>query len=150
MNCVSAMCHAASCARKSLISSTSSVGAHDLWLVAGKYRLAPGELTRVFINSGDQFPESLSLIAELRLETVALHGPLETRRISAFRVDGKSLSFDLRATASGSHVVALATRPRRVRLKAEDFQDYLEENSLERILALREELGNPDNAGGNS
>ena len=128
---------------------TSSAGAHDLWLVAGKYRLAPGERTRVFINSGDQFPESLSVISELRLAGVAIHGPLEghlakradARRISAFRVDGKSLSFDLQATAIGSHVLALETRPRRVRLKAEDFQDYLEENGLERILALRAELG---------
>ncbi len=120
---------------------TSSAGAHDLWLVAGKYRLAPGELTRVFINSGDQFPESLSLVGELRLATVAVHGPLEVRRISAFRVDGKSLSFDLQATAVGSHVLALGTRPRRVRLKADDFHDYIEENGLERILALRDELG---------
>ncbi|TDI34978.1 MAG: DUF4198 domain-containing protein [Acidobacteria bacterium] len=125
---------------------TSSAGAHELWLMAGKYRLAPGELTRVFINSGDQFPESLSLVSELRLETVALHGPLETRPIHTFRVDGKSLSFDLQATAIGSHVVALGTRPRRVRLKAKDFQDYLEENGLERILALRDELGENEDA----
>ena len=120
---------------------TSSASAHDLWLVVGKYRLAPGEITRVFVNSGDQYPESLSLLGELRLTTVALHGPLEARRISAFRVDGKSLSFDLQGTAIGSHVIALGTRPRRVRLKAEDFEDYLEENGLERILALRDELG---------
>ncbi len=126
--------------------STSPVGAHDLWLVAGKYRLAPGELTRVFINSGDQFPESLSLVGEIRLVTVALHGPLETRRISAFRVDGESLSFDLEGTAIGSHVLALGTRPRRVRLKPEDFHDYLEENGLEHILALRDELGENEDA----
>ena len=37
-------------------------------------------------------------------------------------------------------MVALSTRPRRVRLKAKEFNDYLDDSGLESILAKREEL----------
>jgi hypothetical protein len=44
--------------------------AHDLWILPGKYRLGVGELTRVFVNNGDVFPESLTLLGEQRLSEV--------------------------------------------------------------------------------
>ena len=125
-----------------LVPASSSSGAgHDLWVLAGQYRLEPFETTRVFINNGDLFPESLSLLGQHRVTELALHGPTETRPISEFRVEGKSLSFEISPTNTGSHIVALSTRPRRVRLKAKDFNDYLDAAGLESILAMREELG---------
>jgi len=109
--------------------------------MAGQYRLDPYETTRVFINNGDNFPESLSLLGQQRVTALVLHGPAEPQTISEFRVEGKSLSFEITPTTAGSHVVALSTRSRRVRLKAEEFNDYLDENGLGSVLATREELG---------
>jgi len=119
---------------------------HDLWMVAGKYRLKPRETTRVFITSGDHFPESLSLLGEQRVSSLVLYGPSGKETLSTFRVDGKALSFDLRPKEAGSHILALATRSRRVRLKAEDFEDYLSENGLSTIETVREQLGESDKA----
>jgi uncharacterized GH25 family protein len=122
----------------------SSAITHDLWLLAGQYRLQPSETTRVFINSGDRFPESLSLLGEHRVTALALHTPGEPGEkvpITEFRVEGKSLTFEITPAVAGSHVVALSTRARRVRLKAEDFRTYLEANALDAISKSLSELG---------
>lgn len=123
-----------------LLAPVSATG-HDLWVLAGQYHLEPFETTRVFINNGDIFPESLSLLGQHRVTALALHGPRDIRPISEFRVEGKSLSFEISPTKAGSHVIALSTRARRVRLKAKEFNDYLEDTGLESILRMREELG---------
>lgn len=123
------------------VSIPASVAAHDLWVLAGQYRLEPFETTRVFINSGDDFPESLSLLGEHRVTGLALHTPGEKLLISEFRVEGKSLSFEITPTIPGSHVVALSTRTRRVRLKASDFAEYLDVNGLDAIAEMLDELG---------
>jgi len=118
--------------------------AHDLWIVSGRYWLEPFETTRVFVNSGDVYPESLTLVSERRVGAVAVHGPEGVRSLSDFRIDGKSLSFELTARSPGSRVLALSTAPRRVRLRPAEFGVYLEENGLDSIRELREELEEAD------
>ena len=130
----------------SLLAASGMASGHDLWLVSGDYRLRPGESTRVFINNGDAFPESLTLLTEPRVLELRRRGPDGESRVSEFRVDGKSLTFDFLSSASGTHLLALATRPRRVRLKGEDFEDYLAEEGLSELRELREERGASDTA----
>ena len=114
---------------------------HDLWILPGKYRLRAGEVTRVFVNNGDVFPESLTLLGENRLSEVLSVSSAGELSIAEFRVDGKSLTFDFQSAAPGSHVIALGTRPRTVRMRGEDFEDYLAEEGLTGIAAMRKELG---------
>ena len=115
--------------------------AHDLWMIPGKFRLAMGESTRIFINNGDVFPEALSLLAEQRVAGLWLHGRGEPTPVTRRRVDGRSLTFDFEGMNPGVHAVALSTLPRRVRLKAADFNDYLENEGLPLAFELRKELG---------
>jgi hypothetical protein len=114
---------------------------HDLWIVPGKYRLRLSEATRVFINNGDVFPESLTLLGEHRVSEVRSVSSAGELPVSAFRVDGKSLTFDFQSAAPGTHVIVLATRSRTVRMKGEDFEDYLAEEGLTAISDSRKELG---------
>jgi hypothetical protein len=114
---------------------------HDLWVVPGKYRLAVGEPTRVFINNGDAFPESLTLVGEHRLTDVKLRGASSEMAVSGFRVDGQSLTFEVQAAETGSYVIAVGTRPRTVRLKGEDFESFLDEEHLETVSREREAQG---------
>jgi Domain of unknown function (DUF4198) len=129
-----------------LLLSPAEAVPHDLWVVAGKYRLGDGEVTRVFINNGDVFPESLTLLGEHRVSELILQGPEGRQSLSDFRVDGASLTFEFPPSPAGVYVVALGTRPRRVRLQAEDFEDYLDEEGLSEISTLREERGEGDAA----
>lgn len=115
--------------------------AHDLWIVPGKYRLRAEEVTRVFVNNGDVFPESLTLLGEHRLSAVHSVSSAGELPVSDFRVDGKSLTFDFQSAAPGAHVIVLGTRPRTVRMKAEDFEDYLAKEGLAAIAETRKELG---------
>jgi len=115
--------------------------AHDLWILPGKYRLRSDEVTRVFVNNGDVFPESLTLLGEHRLSEVLSISSAGELAISEFRVDGKSLTFDFQSAAPGSHVIALGTRPRTVRMKGGDFEHFLAEEGLTAIAAIRKELG---------
>ncbi len=119
----------------------SSGLAHDLWILPGKYRLDVGEITRVFVNNGDVFPESLTLLGEHRVSGVFSKGPAGEVPIAEFRVDGKSLTFDFQSETPGSHVIALGTKPRTVRMKGEDFESYLTEEGLTAIAETRKELG---------
>ncbi|HLE68416.1 MAG TPA: DUF4198 domain-containing protein [Vicinamibacteria bacterium] len=115
--------------------------AHDLWILPGKYRLRADEVTRVFVNNGDVFPESLTLLGKERLSEVLSVSSAGELPISEFRVDGKSLTFDFQSAAPGSHVIVLGTRPRTVRMKGEVFEDYLAVEGLTAIAAIRKELG---------
>jgi uncharacterized GH25 family protein len=120
---------------------SSPAFAHDLWILPGKYRLRADEVTRVFVNNGDVFPESLTLLGEARLSEVLSVSSAGVLPFSEFRVDDKSLTFDFQSAAQGSHVIVLGTRPRTVRMKGEDFEDYLAEEGLTAIAAIRKELG---------
>jgi uncharacterized GH25 family protein len=124
-----------------LLFLSSSGLAYDLWILPGKFRLQADELTRVFVNNGEVFPESLTLLGEHRLREVSSTSPSGELPISGFRVDGKSLTFDFRSAASGSHVITLETKPRTVRMKGEDFESYLAEEGLIAMAGMRKELG---------
>jgi hypothetical protein len=108
-------------------------------LVPGKFVLRPGEKTRVFLNSGDEFPESESLVGEFRIRSFSLTSATETQHLTKFLTDGKSLTAEITAPEEGSAVLAVAVKPRLVRLKADEFNEYLEEDGLARILEERRE-----------
>ena len=116
----------------------SSVRAHDLWVVPGKFVLSAGEKCRVFLNSGDEFPISESLLGEHRVQFFRMLTAAGANEISSFVVDGRSLTLELPETEEGTAVLALGTKPRLVRLKAKEFNEYLKEDGLPQILALRE------------
>jgi uncharacterized GH25 family protein len=124
-----------------LLVFSSSALAHDLWVVPGKYRLGVDEVTRVFVNNGDVFPESLTLFGQHRLSGVRSVSSAGEVPVSEFRVDGKSLTFDFRSAAPGSHLILLATRARMVRMKGEDFENYLADEGLTAPAEMRKEKG---------
>lgn len=126
--------------------SAVRVAALDLWVVPGKFLLRPGEKVRVFLNSGDEYPGSVSLLGEYRVQRFELISASGRRPMRGFVADGKSLTAEMTAPEEGTAILALAIKPRLVRLKADEFNDYLEEDGLPQILALREkrgELGEP-------
>jgi hypothetical protein len=128
------------------LGASSLCSAHDLWVIPGAYRVGSGESTRIFINNGDVFPESLTLLTEPRVVELRRRGPDGESTVKELRVDGKSLTFDFQSNASGTHALALTTRARRVRLKGEDFEDYLAEEGLSEVRELRAARGETDGA----
>jgi hypothetical protein len=120
------------------------VAAHDLWVVPGKFQLSPGERFRVFLNSSDEFPTSASLLGEYRIASFELISREGRNPLRGYVADGKSLTVEVTAPDEGTTILALAIKPRLVRLKADEFNEYLEEDGLPQILALREERAELD------
>jgi hypothetical protein len=107
-------------------------------VVPGKFVLSPGEKVRVFLNSGDDFPESASLVGEFRIRSFNLTSATETTPLTNYLADGKSLTTEITAPEAGTAVLAVAIKPRLVRLKADEFNEYLEEDGLNRALEDRQ------------
>jgi uncharacterized GH25 family protein len=124
----------------------SHLHAHDLWVVPGKFQLRSGEKIRIFLNSGDDFPKSDSLLGEFRISSFTLFSTSEQIPLSRFVADGKSLTTEMKAPLRGTVVLALETKPRLVRLKADEFNEYVKEEGLLRIFGEREEHGELDDA----
>lgn len=122
-----------------LVSVSVRAGAHDLWIVPGDFFPRAGAAVRVYVNNGDAFPRSDTLLGPHRVERVVFRTQEGTELLDDFQVDGKSLSLDVRAPRAGSAIVALSTLPRRVRLKADEFNTYLEERGLRKALEERRE-----------
>jgi uncharacterized GH25 family protein len=122
------------------------VSAHDFWVVPGKFVLSPGEKIRVFLNSGDEFPESESLVGEFRIRSFSLTSVTGAKHLTRFLTDGKSLTAEITAPEKGTAVLAAAVKPRLVRLKADEFNEYLEEDGLTRVLEERREMQEIDDA----
>jgi len=124
-----------------LLAGASQLRAHDLWIVPGRFHLKPGESLRIFLNSGDEFPKSDSLLGEFRIASFNQYSATEQIPLTGFVVDGKSLTVEMKAPPRGMVVLGLATKPRLVRLKADEFNDYLKEEGLLRVLEQREQRG---------
>jgi hypothetical protein len=119
---------------------------HDLWVVPGRFVLEPGEKVRVFLSSGDDFPQSMALLGRGRIESFFLHTASGERPVGGFATDGKSLTVQIAAPDAGTVILALAVKPRLIRLRSDEFSEYLREDGLPQILELREKLGESDQA----
>lgn len=129
-----------------LLLAGAETTAHDLWVLPGKFRLAAGERTTVFINSGDVFPESAALVEARRVESVLVHTTGGAEPPPALRVDRSSLVAELSVAGAGTAIVSVALKPNQIRLSADDFNDYLAQDGLPQILRLRaerDETGQP-------
>ncbi len=115
---------------------------HDLWIVPGKFVIQPGEKVRVFINSGDGFPVSDALVNVARIESLTFHSTSSGKnRIAGFVAAGKSLTAEITASEPGAAGLALALEPHLIRLKPEEFNQYLVDEGLPQLVKLREALG---------
>ena len=117
------------------------VCAHDLWLIPGSFALQPGETVRIFINSGDSFPTSDALINRSRVQSLTLALASQEVQVDTFVVDGKSLTAEVGPSQPGTSVLALTLEPRVIRLRAEDFNEYLADEKLRGLLELRTARG---------
>jgi len=125
-----------------VLAIAAPVVSHDLWVVPGKFLVQPGEKIRVFINSGDDFPASAARLSEQRIESFVVHSPSATDGpITGLVADGQSLTAEVAVLEPGTSMLAIALKPRLIRLKPEEFRQYLEEEGLPQFLKLREALG---------
>jgi hypothetical protein len=115
--------------------STVSLAAHDLWIHPSSFVPEMGRVVGVRLRIGEDLvgeplPRDPALIERFVVQDPAGRRDLLGR-------DGADPAGLLRVTTPGLHVIGYQSRPRPIVLSGEKFTQYLKEEGLDRIVALR-------------
>src|SRR5262249_20596275 len=120
-----------------LVVSRASLSAHDMWIDPTSFSPAAGQIVGVRLRVGqdllgDPLPRDPSLINQFVFEDeTGDRKPLVGR-------DGGDPAGFLRVAAPGLMVIGYRSNPSVVELSAEKFSQYLKEEGLDGVAALRE------------
>ena len=112
-----------------------SLSAHDMWIEPMSFSPEPGDIVGVRLRVGqdllgDPLPRQSSLIKQFLVEDKQGRKPVIGR-------EGANPAGFLRASAPGLLVIGYASNPSKVELPAEKFNQYLQDEGLDSIAALR-------------
>ena len=124
-----------------IILSTSTISAHDFWLVPQLFRINPGDSVTISANTGMDFPNSLSAVTPDRVNQFILVGKSIKKNITDLKVQGNSLVTECTFKESGTYVVGVDLKPKEIKLTAEEFNEYLLHDGLPNIYELRKKEG---------
>jgi uncharacterized GH25 family protein len=115
--------------------SSASLLAHDMWIDPTTFSPDAGQIVGVRLRIGqdllgDPLPRNPALIKQFVVDDGTGHKPLVGR-------DGADPAGFLRVATPGLHVVGYQSNPSAVELTAEKFSQYLKEEGLDEVAALR-------------
>jgi uncharacterized GH25 family protein len=115
--------------------SHAPVFAHDLWIAPTTFSPEPGQIVGLRLRVGqdllgDPLPRDPALINQFVVEDAAGRKPVYGR-------DGADPAGFLHVANPGLHVIGYRSNPSAVELPADKFNQYLKEEGLEAIAALR-------------
>lgn len=130
-----------------LVAAAGTLAAHDLFLRAESYFIAPNSTVRLRVLNGT-FTTSEAAVAKDRLRDLSLLTPGGARQLdtTAWAERGKMSLLTARIGESGTYLVGASLRPREIRLEAKDFNAYLASDGIPDVLEARRrngELGRP-------
>jgi len=112
-----------------------SGAAHDMWIEPARFAPQPGEIVAVRLRVGqdllgDPIPRDPSLINQFIVEDSAGRKPVVGR-------DGADPAGFVRMALPGMMVIGYSSKPSAVELSAEKFNQYLKEEGLDAVAAVR-------------
>lgn len=127
---------------------TSTVQAHEFWLLPDRFAPPPGERVQLSLAVGEQFvgdPVGFGkpVVSSLRLFNTG--GERDLTQALPAAADQRSIPVSFAQT--GGQLVVVNTHPYTVDLPGEKFNAYLREEGLETVLAQREAAGQLDQPG---
>ncbi len=125
-----------------VVVAASVASAHDLFLRARSYFIAPHTRARIDVLNGT-FEQSESSLEFKRLTDLRIVGPLGSLRLdaSAWRVHGDSAELSWSGGDAGTWVVGASVAPRDLALTAEQFNQYLKEDGIPDVAEARRNAG---------
>jgi len=124
-----------------LIISSILLNAHDTWLVPDPWVIQPGTSVRISVRTGMDFPFSLNAVALDRIGKFYILGKGGRVKLGNHRVEGKSTTATCIPGKPGTHVAALALKPRKIELTAKAFNDYLLHDGMKKVWEYRKREG---------
>jgi uncharacterized GH25 family protein len=126
--------------------SGASLAAHDMWIEPAAFTPQAGEIVAVRLRVGqdllgDPIPRDPALIDQFIVEDAAGRKPVVGR-------DGADPAGFLRVTSPGMVIIGYRSRPSTVALPADTFNQYLKEEGLDAVAALRARRNETDRGAG--
>jgi hypothetical protein len=121
----------------------ASLSAHECWLQPSTFSPAPGAPVSLGIRVGMDFTGEGRPMTRQRVARL-LHGSATGREDWTERVPAKETGvpdLTLRLDTPGTHVLAYDSAPNLITLEADKFHDYLREDGMDYVIALREKAG---------
>lgn len=126
-----------------LFISAGTLAAHDLFLRAESYFVAPDATVRLDVLNGT-FSKSENAVTRDRLRDLSIVGadgvttPVDR---AAWSETGDTSVINVRVGAAGTYVIGASLLHREIALKAKDFNTYLATDGLPDVLAARRKSG---------
>ncbi len=118
-------------------SSAIPLHAHDFWIEPSAYRVEPGTAIGLALRVGEHYRGDPVPRDSSRIRRFVLAGPTGEQPIPGG--EGAEPAGRVRVEGPGLFVIGYHNRPSSITLEAGKFEAYLEEEGLERIIALRAE-----------
>jgi uncharacterized GH25 family protein len=113
--------------------------AHDFWMEASSFRPAVGSVVTIGLRVGqDLIGDPVSRDSQLIERFVVRDGASE-RNLGG--IEGQDPAGYVSIERPGTALVAYRSRPKSLELAADKFEDYLRQEGLERIIAIRASRG---------
>lgn len=122
-----------------LLVSVGTLAAHDLFLRADSYFVAPGGTVRLQVLNGT-FSKSENAVTKDRLRELTIvssDGVTKPLDVAGWAETGDTSIVTVNVGESGTYVIGASLRPREIALEAKDFNAYLASDGLPDILAAR-------------
>ncbi|GAB4401502.1 MAG: hypothetical protein OHK0053_24330 [Microscillaceae bacterium] len=113
------------------------LSAHEFWLQPTAYRLAVGDTLRLDLMVGEGFVGERWAKRTERSKSLWLYGDKEAKDLSALVKANDSLRIETLMPKAGTYLLAFESNNSFLALEADKFNDYLREDGIEDILALR-------------
>ena len=125
-----------------LLGLGSTLAAHDLFLKLTDYLVRPNAPVRITALNGT-FTSSENTIARSRVAELSLVSPSGRARIDTAQLSAAGTRTVIRARtgAAGTYLLGLSLRPSQITLGGTQFNDYLKEEGLGRIVEDRRRAG---------
>jgi dipeptidyl aminopeptidase/acylaminoacyl peptidase len=129
-----------------IIVTVGTLQAHDFWLIPD-FNARAGRAFTIVAHRGDGFPVGDTAVATdriVRFEVLGSSGAVGVAKLTSLATATEG---EVMLKQAGTHVVAIALKPRPIELSAEDFQEYLSHEGLVQVLKSREEAKTDDEPG---
>jgi Domain of unknown function (DUF4198) len=126
-------------AASALLLAAGPLAAHDFWIMPGTFTPGVGTRVAVSLRVGERFRGEPALVDRRQIERFLAVGPARESPVTV-RQGSEPAGF-VRIEEPGLWIVGYRSRPSPISLPAEQFERYLSEEGLERIIDLRAARG---------
>ncbi|MBC6612650.1 DUF4198 domain-containing protein [Hymenobacter sp. BT507] len=113
--------------------------AHEFWLAPPQYVVAVGQAVRLQTWVGENFTGQRWAGKSGRITRFVHVGPAGTEDLTTSATQADTIQSTLTFAQPGTHVVALITNDAYLEQTAEQFNTYLKEEGLDKVLVLRQQ-----------